>query len=173
MTRCKVYITLHYSIKSNLTKEGLGLEGETKMNDTIKDAIYQIAIVVPALIICCLTMYGIAYFGPIENPLVFWGGIWLGCSFSGLWWILPIVTSGKNPQKGYDERDLLIFKRSVLVTYSVVWIYLVTACISICWQNGPTGDISASLFLGIIFVGLILSVLVHSLTIFAQYCWRR
>ena len=143
------------------------------MNDTIKGAIYEIAIGVPALIICCLTMYGIAWIGIIENPLVFWGGLWLGCSFCGLWWALPLITSVKNPQKGYDERDLLIFKRAVLVSYSVVWIYLVTACISICWQKGPTGDISVSLLLGVIFVGMVLSALVHSLAIISQYCWRR
>ena len=143
------------------------------MNKTVKDAVFMIVLGVPGLIICGLTFYLIAWTGIIENPLVFWGGLWFGYSFVGLMWVLPLVKSGKNVHKGYDERDLLIFKRAVLVAYSVLWMYFVTACISICWLKGPNADVPLSLFLGIIFAGAILFMLVHSLTILVQYGWRK
>ena len=143
------------------------------MNKTVKDAFFMLVLGVPGLVICCLTFYLIARTDIIESPLIFWGGLWLGCSVVGLIWLLPLMKPGKNVHKGYDERDLLIFKRAVLVAYSVLWIYFVTACISICWLKGPNTDVSLSLFLGIIFVGAILFMLVHSLTILVQYGRRK
>ena len=137
------------------------------MNKLAKDAVFTLTLGVPGLVIAGLTFYFIAKTGIIEDPRTFWPGLWLGYAFAGLLWIWPLLTR-KDPAKGYDERDLLIFKRAILIAYSLLWLYLVTAAVAIGWLKGEQG-VSPTLFLGVIFAGAVLFTLAMSLTTLLQY----
>ncbi len=81
---------------------------------------------------------------------MFWGGIWISCNFIVLSWV---YLAFKKPSQRFDERDLLIYKRAVLIAFSLMWVYFVTASVYICWKFGAMGDISANLLLLVVFGG--------------------
>ena len=97
---------------------------------------------------------------------MFWGGIWISCNFIVLSWV---YLAFKKPSQRFDERDLLIYKRAVLIAFSLMWVYFVTASVYICWKFGAMGDISANLLLLVVFGGLALFMLTHSSAILVQY----
>ena len=94
------------------------------MNPTIKQSLFGLFLGVPGLLICCGTMYFISAAGPLENPSVFWAGIWISCNFVVLCWVLIVF---KKPSRNFDERDMTIYKQAVLIAFSLMWVYFVTA----------------------------------------------
>lgn len=136
------------------------------MNEARKSAFFSLFLGVPGMVICSLTFYWIAWTGIIENPLTFWLGLWIGCTFAGLMWIIPTF---RSPRKNFDERDMIIYKRATLIGYAVVWVYFVTAVIYVGWYVGPQGSVTTSTMLGIIFGGLILFMPSNALAILLQY----
>lgn len=58
--------------------------------------------------------------------IVIWGG---------LFWLFPFINNKLRKGKGkvdFDERDQLIHKKSVMVSYVALWLYFVAACV-IAW----------------------------------------
>jgi hypothetical protein len=89
------------------------------------------------------------------SPAIFTGlcgiGIW-----GGFMWLLPLICPPKSKKRiNWDERDKMIHTRSVLIAYSVLWLYVVGVCMIFWGAVGPEGSISTNILLLIVFGGLI------------------
>jgi hypothetical protein len=139
------------------------------MNKNKKGALFGLLLFVPGLIIIGFSMCIVAYTAPVKNSYVFWPGMWGFCVWLNLMWAIGAF---KKPNPSYDERDLMISKRSLLIGYFVMSVYFITAGIFICWRFDPMGSIPPVLLLAVIFSGLILFTLTQSLAVLIQYGWE-
>ena len=125
---------------------------------------------VPILVIPSVVAVFIAYdqglsFAPV---LMFTGTVVWG----GLLWLLPYIQRKFRKDKkkiAFDERDQLIHKKIVMVSYVVLWIYFVVACV-ITWRIvGPHGSISVNVMPLTLVGGLVLFNCVQGLATLIQY----
>ena len=124
---------------------------------------------VPILIIPSVVVVFIAYdqglsFAPL---LMFTGTVLWG----GLLWLLPYIQRKfrKDEKKIiFDERDQLIHKKVVMVSYVVLWIYFVAACVITWCIVGPNGSISVNVMPLTLIGGLVLFDCVQSLATLIQ-----
>ncbi len=70
-----------------------------------------------------------------------------------------------------DERDELIKKRAVLVSFASVWILLIAATIIPWFAVGQDGSIPVCLLPIINFGVFLIVMLVHSIAVLVQYGW--
>jgi hypothetical protein len=125
---------------------------------------------VPMLVIPSVVAVFIAYdkglsFAPL---LMFTGTVVWG----GLLWLLPYIQRkfGKDKQKiTFDERDQLIHKRAVMISYVALWLYFVAACVIAWCIVGPDGSISVNVMPLTLVGGLVLFNGVQSLASLIQY----
>jgi hypothetical protein len=125
----------------------------------------------PILIIPSVVAVFIAYdkglsFAPL---LMFTGTVVWG----GLLWLLPYIQGKFRKDKKkvmFDERDQLIHKKVVMVSYVVLWIYFVAACVITWCIVGPNGSISVNVMPLTLIGGLVLFNLVQGL---ASLIWYR
>ena len=72
-------------------------------------------------------------------------------------------------ETGSDERDELIKRRAVLVSFIAVWVLLIIACVIPRFIVGRDGSISVSI-LPLIVLGIVLIVLsIYSVAVLVQY----
>ncbi|MCJ7693164.1 MAG: hypothetical protein MUO22_07095 [Sedimentisphaerales bacterium] len=71
----------------------------------------------------------------------------------------------------FDERDDLIKKRAVLVSFVSVWILLAAACIIPRFIVGETGAIPVYVLTFINLGIFMVAMLVHSIAVLVQYGW--
>ena len=125
---------------------------------------------VPILVIPSVVAVFIAYdkglsFAPL---LMFTGTVIWG----GLLWLLPYIQHKFHKDKKkitFDERDQLIHKKVVMVSYVVLWIYFVAACV-ITWRIvGPHGSISVNVMPLTLIGGLVLFNCVQGLASLILY----
>ena len=127
---------------------------------------------VPILVIPSVVAVFIAYdkglsFAPL---LMFTGTVVWG----GLLWLLPYIQRKfpKDKKKViFDERDQLIHKRAVMVSYVALWFYFVAACVITWCIVGPNGSISVNVMPLTLVGGLVLFNGVQSLVSLIQYGW--
>ncbi|MEN6575199.1 MAG: hypothetical protein ABFD90_02560 [Phycisphaerales bacterium] len=84
--------------------------------------------------------------------------------WGGLLWLLPYIQRRfrKDQKKiAFDERDQLIHKKIVMVSYVVLWLYFVTACVITWCLVGPNGSISVNVMPLTLVGGLVLFNLVQ------------
>ncbi|MBN2313491.1 MAG: hypothetical protein JXM79_06145 [Sedimentisphaerales bacterium] len=112
---------------------------------------------VPMLVIPSVVAVFIAYdkglsFAPLLmfTFTVVWGG---------LLWLLPYIESKFRKGKKkitFDERDQLIHKKVVMVSYVLLWTYFVAACVVTWCVVGPNGSISVNVMPLTLIGGLVL-----------------
>ena len=124
----------------------------------------------PILIIPTVVAVFIAYdrglsFAPL---LMFTGTVLWG----GLLWLLPYIQHKFHKDKKkitFDERDQLIHKKVVMVSYVVLWIYFVAACVITWCIVGPNGSISVNIMPLTLVGGLVLFNCVQGLASLILY----
>ena len=92
----------------------------------------------------------------------------------GLGWLLLLFFSRNRKRKTkveYDERDQRILIRDTLVAYVVLWLYFVGACIYAWLSVAPERSISVNVMPMVIVGGIVVFVLVQSVTTLTQYGW--
>jgi len=92
--------------------------------------------------------------------------------FLGFLGFTPFITNKilkKRKRIIFDERDKVINKRAAFVSFVVVWLYFVIACITVWWMFGPQGSVSVNLLPAILIGGLIVIIIVRSVAILIQY----
>ena len=125
---------------------------------------------VPILVIPSVVAVFIAYdrglsFAPL---LMFTGTVIWG----GLLWLLPYIQHKFRKDKKkitFDERDQLIHKRAVMVSYVALWLYFVAAWMITWCIVGPHGSISVNVMPLMLVGGLVLFNCVQSLASLIQY----
>jgi hypothetical protein len=125
---------------------------------------------VPILVIPSVVAVFIAYdkglsFAPL---LMFTGTVIWG----GLLWLLPYVQSRFRRDKKkitFDERDQLIHKKVVMVSYVALWLYFVAASVVTWCIVGPNGSISVNVMPLTLVGGLVLFNCVQGLASLIQY----
>lgn len=119
-------------------------------------------------------------FGQLPVLLVYLEGpSWLflsGFAFStiigGLSWLFLLLVNKRKKETGttkFDERDQLILIRSVLAAYAVLWLYFVAACIYAWLSASPERSISVNVMPMAIVGGIVVFLIVQSLTTLIQY----
>ena len=97
-----------------------------------------------------------------------------GLGALGTLWLLglsPVLFRKKEGTVDYDERDKLIFYRSIQIAYAVFWPVFVAACMIPFFIIGPSGSISVYwLPLMLVTISITLT-LVHSVAVLVQYGW--
>jgi hypothetical protein len=135
------------------------------MNKNKKGALFGLLFVVPGLIIIGFSMCIVAYTVPVKHSY-FWPAMW----GSFVWLnVMAILGVFKKAKTSYDERDLMISKRSLFIGYFIMSIYFITAGMFICWRYDPTGSIHPAFLLAVIFGGLILFAMVQCVATLIQY----
>ena len=125
---------------------------------------------VPILVIPSVVAVFIAYdkglsFAPL---LMFTGTVIWG----GLLWLLPYIQRKFRKDEKvitFDERDQLIHKRAVMVSYVALWFYFVAACVITWCIVGPNGSISVNVMPLTLVGGLVLFNCVQGLAALIQY----
>lgn len=125
---------------------------------------------VPMLVIPSVVAVFIAYDKGLSfTPLLMftWTVVW-----GGLLWVLPYIQRKFKKDKKkvvFDERDQLIHKKAVMVSYVALWIYFVAACVVTWCIVGPNGSISVNVMPLTLVGGLVLFNCVQSLASIIQY----
>lgn len=117
---------------------------------------------------------GVAVFIAYDKGLSFapllmftWTVVW-----GGLFWVLPYIQRKfKKDEKKvvFDERDQLIHKKAVMVSYVALWIYFVAACVITWCIVGPNGSISVNVMPLTLIGGLVLFNCVQGLVTLILY----
>ena len=125
---------------------------------------------VPILVIPSAAAVLIAYDKGLSfAPLFMFTGTVL---WGGLFWLLPYVQRKfrKNEKKvTFDERDQLIHKKVVMISYVILWIYFVAACVVTWCIVGPNGSISVNVMPLTLVGGLVLFNCVQGLATLILY----
>lgn len=91
--------------------------------------------------------------------------------WGGLLWLLPYIQRAVRKRKGkvtFDERDQVIHKKVVIVSYVVLWLYFVAACVVTWCMVGPNGTISVNVMPLTLVGGLVLFNLVQGIAALIQ-----
>jgi hypothetical protein len=92
--------------------------------------------------------------------------------WAGLFWLCPFTFGKLGKQKKkvtFDERDLLIQKKSVMAAYVVLWLYFVTASVTAWCIVGPHGSISVNVMPLTLLGGLVIFTLAQGVASMIQY----
>ena len=92
--------------------------------------------------------------------------------WGGLLWLIPYIQRrfGQDGKKvTFDERDQLIHKKVVMISYVVLWLYFVAACVITWCIVGPNGSISVNVMPLTLVGGLVLFNCVQGLATLIQY----
>jgi len=91
----------------------------------------------------------------------------------GLLGISSAVFRKKQRQDGinFDERDRLIYERSLTAAYSVFWPFFVAACMLPWLVFRSSGSVPVYVLLMILGGGGVVVIVVQSLAILVQYGW--
>ncbi|MFC1739492.1 hypothetical protein ACFL1G_10670 [Planctomycetota bacterium] len=141
------------------------------MNKTQEEAWISLFLVAPAVVICGALAIGLAYVQalPLAFLLIQFAAFNVFLGFLGF---TPFITNKilkKRKRIIFDERDKIINKRAAFVSFGVVWLYFVIACITVWWMFGPQGSVSVNLLPAILISGLIVIIIVRSVAVLVQY----
>ncbi len=98
-----------------------------------------------------------------------WPGAFGGFGFMGFAGFAPLLYRKSRQAVLWDERDGEIRRRSVLAGFSVFWVVLVVACLSIPFVYGTSGSVPVTVIQVGVFVGMALFLGVTSLVTLAYY----
>ena len=101
---------------------------------------------------------------------------WAGMALMGLMGLMVLGPFIFRNEKGrdkvaFDERDNLIYERSLTVAHYVLWPFLVAACMIPCVILGTRGTIPVYVLPIILGGGGVIVTVVQSVAILVQYDW--
>ena len=70
-----------------------------------------------------------------------------------------------------DERDKLIIKKALLVTFSLVFVFLIIAYIVLYFTSWTLNSISVAVLPEIIYSVFVIFIFICSITVLIQYGW--
>ena len=112
----------------------------------------------------------------LEGPsFLFLFGFACSTIVGGLSWLFLLFFNRKWKRKAkieFDERDQLILIRATLTAYVVLWLYFIAACIYAWLTAAPERYISVNVMPIVIVGGIVVFLLVQSLTTLIQYGWE-
>ncbi len=88
--------------------------------------------------------------------------------FSGL---APLLFKKDTGKVKLDERDLLIKNKAMLAAYFSFWPVFVIAAMAPFLVYGPDGMVSVKYLCSMVFGGMFIVILVHSLVTLQEYGW--
>ena len=88
--------------------------------------------------------------------------------FSGL---APLLFKKDTGKVKLDERDLLIKNKAMLAAYFSFWPVFVIAAMAPFCVYGPDGMVSVKYLCSMVFGGMFIVILVHSLVTLQEYGW--
>jgi len=140
------------------------------MNSSQKFAWSNLLIIAAILVLCGATAAVLAWkYGA--------GRAFDGLPLVGLLGLLGVSSAAfrKKRRKGgvtFDERDNLIYERSLTVAHYVLWPFLVAACMIPCVILGTRGTIPVYVLPIILGGGGVIVTVVQSVAILIQYGWE-
>ena len=90
----------------------------------------------------------------------------------GLSWLFILFLNIRHRMKkkiAFDERDKLIFTRSTLAAYIVLWLYFIGACVYAWLSAYPERSISVNVMPIVVVEGIAVFVFVQSVATLIQY----
>ena len=112
----------------------------------------------------------------LEGPsFLFLFGFACSTIVGGLSWLFLLFFNRKWKRKAkieFDERDQLILIRATLTAYIVLWLYFIAACIYAWLTAAPERYISVNVMPMVIVGGIVVFLIVQSLTTLIQYGWK-
>jgi hypothetical protein len=89
--------------------------------------------------------------------------------FAGL---SPILFRKDKSKVQFDERDLIIHRKSTIVAYSVFWVLFVAAAMVPWGIIGPNGTITVNYLPWMVFGGMCVVMLLQSIVMLNEYGWK-
>ncbi|MBN2183641.1 MAG: hypothetical protein JW715_17160 [Sedimentisphaerales bacterium] len=86
----------------------------------------------------------------------------------GLMWLFLFFIN-KRKTTVFDERDQFIFIRATLVSYVVLWLYFIAACIYAWLRADPERSVSVNMMPMVIVGGIAVFLIVQSIATLVQY----
>ena len=137
------------------------------MNRTQKGAWYTLVMAILVLgfgVLVFLGMFGLIH----ESPIIIWGWFLVILMYMLLSFVLvKIKRSGSEPNA--DERDKIIRKNAVLVSFISVLVLSVVASVIPCIILEGSGSIRVVLLPIINFGVLLVTILIYSIAVLIQY----
>jgi hypothetical protein len=101
---------------------------------------------------------------------------WLGAGYPTLLLIFAVLGPSlifrkKKGKVDFDERDLMIDRRAMVVSFGATYIFFILACFVTWLAAGLDGPIPAYWLLRIVIGGGVTSIVAHSLTTLVCYGW--
>jgi hypothetical protein len=92
-----------------------------------------------------------------------------GCGFLGLLGLSPFCFRRHGDEVVQDERDTVIWQRSLVIAYSAFWVIFVLASMMAAFVYGWEGNVPVPMVLAGVWIGFILVQGAMSLAILLQY----
>ena len=89
----------------------------------------------------------------------------------GLSALAPLLFKKDKGKVELDERDLLIKNKATLAAYCGFWPVFVIAAMAPFFVYGPDGTVSVKYLCSMVFGGMFIVILVHSLVTLQEYGW--
>jgi hypothetical protein len=135
------------------------------MNKAQKMAMYNLIVITTSLAITGMAVGLLYIIHGMPKALVGLG--FLG--IAGLVGLSPILFRKKRGQLGFDERDLLIYRRAILAAYSIFWVFFTAACMIPWWIFKTGGSIPVVVLPVMLAGGFFIVQLIQSIAILVQY----
>ena len=137
------------------------------MNRAQKIALYNLIVIMASLTITGAAVGILSIMHGMPKAL---GGLgFLG--IAALIGLSPILFRKKRGQLGFDERDLLIYRRATVAAYSTFWVFFTAACM-VPWLVLECGARIRVVLLPCMLVGgFVIVQLIQSVAILVQYGW--
>jgi hypothetical protein len=119
-----------------------------------------------SLVISVLTLVGFAALCPLLGR-----GAFSAFSLTSLWVFAPLFFRKRPGQVVADERDHLIWRRSVQVMFAVFWLALVTAVMLAWFVYGPEGSVPVWLLMSGLMIGMVIILGTQAVALLVQYRW--
>ena len=135
------------------------------MNRWQKIAWFNLTVIVVGLLLAGAAIGTLAII--IGMPGALGGFGFLG--FLGLLGLQPVLFRKDKPKVSYDERDMLISRKSVILGFTISYLFFVFACLGCWWYAQADGMIDVRVLPLIVLGGYIASELTRSISLLVQY----
>ena len=139
------------------------------MNRIQKTAWFSLIMVTLAFGLSLISV-GVLYFGfglPLQRAAGGFGFI----GIMGLSALAPLLFKKDKDKVPLDERDLLIRNKATMAAYCGFWPVFVIAAMAPFFIYGPDSMVSVKYLCAMVFGGMFIVILVHSLVTLQEYGW--
>lgn len=140
------------------------------MNRAQKMAWFSLIMVTLGFVLSLISV-GVLHFGcglPMRRAAGGFGFI----GVMGLSAMAPLLFKKNKGKVELDERDLLIKNKATTAAYCGFWPIFVIAAMAPFFIYGPDGVVSVKYLCSMVFGGLFIVILVHSLVTLQEYGWK-